>query len=109
MHTINRFSMKFSLQKLTEKKTLLIIAGVGIAAISTVFFLFKFGLFGVPAETQQLADVTGESSQESTFKIIEGNVSGLREELQNDFYTSLKRYAWPTDTGAPGRKNPFAE
>ena len=46
----------------------------------------------------------GGSSQETTLKLIEGNVAGLREELQNDFYTSLKRYAWPTDAGAPWKE-----
>lgn len=100
--------MRFLLQKLREKKTILIIAGAGIVLVVLGFFAVKSGLFGSSFETQQ-ADVVGESSQETTLKLIEGNVSGLREELQNDFYKSLKRYAWPTDAGAPGKKNPFAE
>ena len=100
--------MRFLLQKLKEKKTILIIAGAGIALVVLGFFAVTSGLFGASTETQQ-ADVAGGSYQETTLKLIEGNVAGLREELQNDFYTSLKRYAWPTDAGSPGKKNPFAE
>lgn len=87
---------------------ILIIAGAGIALVILGFFAVTSGLFGSSLETQQ-ADVAGGSSQETTLKLIEGNVSGLREELQNDFYKSLKRYAWPVDAAVPGKKNPFTE
>lgn len=87
---------------------ILIIAGSGIVLVVLGFFAVRSGLFGSSFEAQQ-TDVVGGNAQEATLKLIEGNVSDLREELQNDFYKSLKRYAWPTNTAAPGKKNPFVE
>ena len=88
---------------------ILIIAGAGIVLVVLSLSLIKSGLFGLSTETREITSVDGGGSQETTLKLIEGNVVGLREELKNDFYASLKRYAWPTNATAPGKKNPFAE
>lgn len=90
-----------------KKKILLIIIGAG--AVLAGFGFFFYGMQGTPAEPQQSSSVAGGKVSEETLKIIEGNASALREELQNDFYKSLKRYKWTSDTAAPGKQNPFQE
>lgn len=81
--------------------------GVGVVVVVLGFLFINYGAFGTPAGTQQPSNVTGGKVSEGTLKIIEGNVSALREELQNDFYKTLKRYARTPDTAAPGKQNPF--
>ncbi|MBI5912834.1 hypothetical protein HY839_00105 [Candidatus Azambacteria bacterium] len=90
-----------------KRKTLLIIIGAGAAVVGLGFFLMNYGIFGAPEGAEQSVSITGGKVSEGALKIIEGNVSALREELQNDFYRSLKRYKWTTDTAVPGKKDPF--
>lgn len=92
-----------------KRKTLFIIVGVGVALVGFGFFFMQYGTSGTPAEIRQTESITGGKVSEGALKIIEGNVSVLREELQNDFYKTLKRYKWTTDTATPGKQNPFAE
>ena len=81
--------------------------GVGVALVALGFFFIQYGTSGTFVEIQQTESITGGKVSEGALKIIEGNVSVLREELQNDFYKTLKRYKWATDTAAPGKQNPF--
>lgn len=90
-----------------KKKTLLIIIGVGVVLVGLGFFFVRYGAFGTPAEVRESAGGAEGGSSEEALKIIEGNVSALREELRNDFYKSLKRYKWTADAAAPGKNNPF--
>ena len=92
-----------------KRKTLLIIAGVGVVLVGLGFFFIKYGMFGMPAEVRESGSITGLGSSKGALTIIEGNVSALREELQNDFYKSLKKYKWTADTAAPGKQNPFSD
>lgn len=93
-----------------RKRKLVFIAG-GAGAILIGFILF-FSMYGSPetiSDVQQTADIGGGRISEGSLKIIEGNIGVLRGELREEFYASLKRYKWRTDTTAPGKNNPFTE
>lgn len=91
-----------------KRKKVLIGIGVGMTLVVFGFLFINYWMPETPAEVQRAGTAGGKVS-EGALKIIEGNVSALRAELQNDFYKTLKRYRWTTDTAAPGKQNPFAE
>lgn len=99
--------MEFLPQNPGKRKKVLIGIGAGTALIVLGFLFINYWAPGTPAEIQQTESVTGGKISEGALRIIEGNVSVLREELQNDFYKTLKRYKWAADSTAPGKPNPF--
>ena len=100
--------MEFLPQDPSKRKKILIVIGVGMTLVVFGFLFINYWMPETPADVSQIS-ATGGSVSEGALKIIEGNVSALREELQSDFYRTLKRYKWTADTAAPGKENPFLE
>lgn len=101
--------MEFLSQNPKKRKMVFIAVVIGAMIIGGGFFFMKYGMPGVSSGIPQAVSVAGGKVSEGSLKMIEGNISALREELNNNFYKSLKQYKTVPDTAPPGKQNPFAE
>lgn len=90
---------------------------MALVGIVVVVLLGGFGFFftsyftpATPEEIQRIQaekGTQGRSVSEGEVKRIEGNITALQKELENDFYKTLRKRLASPDTAAPGKQNPF--
>lgn len=84
-----------------------------IAVVLLAGFGFFFTSYFTPATPEEIKKIQEEKAKqgrgvsEGEVKKIEGNITALQKELENDFYKTLRKRSVSPDTAAPGKQNPF--
>lgn len=90
----------------TRKITLIVIAS-GLALFGFAFLYISYFAPGNDVSGQASVGANLKALSEQAVKRIERDISSIENELQNDFYKSLRKHTWTPDTTAPGNKKPF--
>lgn len=93
----------------TRQMTLLVIVA-GILLLGFGFFFINYFTPATPEEIQRIQAekaASGRGVSEGEVKRIEGGLTGLKKELENDFYKALRKRSVSPDTAEPGKQNPF--
>ena len=102
--------MNFLPQNPKTRQMVLIGIIVGVLLLVFGFFFATYFTPTTPEEIQRIQAEQGgqgRSVSEGEVKRLEGGIIGLKKELENDFYKTLRKRAISPDTTAPGKQNPF--
>lgn len=92
------------------RQTVLLVIVAGVVLLGFGFFFITYFTPATPEEIQQIQAqraAQGGAVSESEVKRLEGGITAMKKELENDFYATLRKRLVPADQTLPGKENPF--